>query len=208
MANVTCIVLKEKLASLGLTKSGTKAVLIQRLQDHLNGLKMTDLRTLCPDGLKHPATKADFISMLIMTDQPLKQTMTMMTTTTTTTTTTIVMSSEEVTSSVDLLSKQVTCAMLKDKLESLGLTKSGTKPILIKRLEDYLSGLKMADLRDLCPEGVQKPKDKESLVSLLVMIDQPFTIKSEKEVAGLKYMYVETVTSWSCQSTIVVHVKI
>src|SRR2546425_1010359 len=69
---------------------------------------------------------------------------------------------------------KVTIPILKEKLRSLGLTVSGNKADLIERLNEYLGSLKMNELRAMCPDGIKKPQDKESLIQVLIETDQPF----------------------------------
>jgi hypothetical protein len=204
MSKVTIPILKEKLRSLGLTVGGNKADLIERLNEYLGSLKMNDLRAMCPEGIKKPQDKESLIQVLIETDQLFKNSDITINTSNINTTInnsvsitnsniTINISSTDSTTSNDTiftgypLSKApiskaklssvgyiVGVKTLKEKLKSLGLTVSGNKTDLIERLNEYLGSLKMNDLRALCPDGIKKPQDKESLIRVLIETDQPF----------------------------------
>ena len=163
-SEITSSKLQEKLVFLSLAKTGTKNVLLERLKTHLESLKVAELRELCPNSIvKSGLGKCDLVDELIFCDESFK-------------------SSQNETES----SQKVTISVskLQEKLVFLGLTKTGTKDVLIERLKNHLESLKVADLRELCPESIaQLVLCKSDLVDELVFCDDLFqSSKNEQKV--------------------------
>lgn len=69
-----------------------------------------------------------------------------------------------------------TVSQFKDKAGALSLSKSGNKMELESRIRDCLSGKIFADIKKFIPSDEKCPKDKSSLMELLINTEKPLTV--------------------------------